>query len=101
MALDFKRSTLTIPRTVGSWYEGDLHFDFPTPVNKAEAAITGFVFRYEDSDRPFYDQAAQTSVTHSGNKVRVHVSFWLKDRSGNYDDAYTGAVHVLAIVDRA
>lgn len=101
MALDFQRLRLDVPRTAGGIYEGDVYFTFPTTVLKAEAAITGFVFRYEDNDRPFYDQAAQTSVTYSGNSVKVHVSFWLKDHSGSYDDPYSGSVNLLAIVDRA
>lgn len=100
MPLEFKRQTLTIPRTVGGIFSGDLTFNFDSRVLNAEVVLTGFVFRFEDNDRPFFDQALQTNVTTTGNTVRVHVYFWLKDKSGSYDDAYSGAVHLAAIVER-
>ena len=101
MAIDFRRSRLDIPPTKGGIFSGDVLFTFPTTVLNAEAALTGFVFRFENADRPLNDQAVQTSVTILGNSVRVHVYFWLKDHSGDYDDLYSGSANILVIADRA
>jgi hypothetical protein len=69
----------------------------------AVAAISGFSIGYEESDhhllREEIDVGAKIQNGTEGPEVRVGVNFSLRDSSGTFDDAYSGFVDVVLIVD--
>jgi len=68
------------------------------------AAINGFNIGYTNGDhhllREQIDVATQIQNGTQGPEVRVVVNFSLRDSSGTFDDAYSGFVDVVLIVDR-
>ncbi|MDQ3843131.1 MAG: hypothetical protein M3342_03835 [Bacteroidota bacterium] len=48
-----------------------------------------------------FRQTIDTSTSINNNTVNITVNFALRDNSGTFDDAYSGFVDVLVIVDRA
>src|SRR5262245_23653544 len=73
---------------------------FSGPVLRAETALHGFISHFSDDDHNFFEHKILTSVDRiEGNRVFVKVTYLLRDKSGNIDDNFGGAVHVLVLAD--
>ena len=93
----------TVPSRSGGPQSQVLTVAIPT-LRSAAAVINGFSIGFTSSDHELYqkkvDVVAQATTGDDGPEVIVRVNFALRDKSGNFDDAYEGFVDVLLIVDR-
>ena len=102
--IDFQRVRVTFPTASGRPQSQTAFLEFPSDVNRAEAALNGFDIGYVGSDHHLRRTQIDTlTIINHGDrrKVSVVVSFSLRDNSGNFDDPFSGFVDVLVIVDRA
>ena len=94
----------TFPSKTGGPQTQALTVGFSTLPRSAVAAINGFSIGYTNSDhhllREESDVGTQIQNGTQGPEVRVVVNFSLRDSSGTFDDAYSGFVDVVLIVDR-
>ena len=94
----------TFPSRTGGPQTQALTVGFSTLPRSAVAAINGFSIGYTNSDhhllREEIDVGTQIQNGTQGPEVRVGVNFSLRDSSGTFDDAYSGFVDVVLIVDR-
>jgi hypothetical protein len=103
MSLDIRTHTFQFGPHTGSPQSDIFTFEFPTSVQNAASAISGFNIKYTGGDHHLGQEQIQTFVNIHGNVgqfVDVSVGFLLRDSSGNIDDAFDGSVDVMLIVDR-
>ena len=99
--LDFQRLRFNFPPTTGRAQCLALPLAFPSVINRADVAINGFDIGYTQSDHHLLREQVDAFVSFlSNNAMTVTVNFSLRDSSGTFDDAYSGFVDVLVIVDR-
>jgi hypothetical protein len=94
----------TFPSQAGGPQSQSQTVGFSTLPLSAVAAINGFSIGYTNSDhhllREEIDVGTRIQNGTEGPEVKVGVNFSLRDSSGNFDDAYSGFVDVVLIVDR-
>jgi hypothetical protein len=93
----------SFPSRTGGPQTQSLTVGFFTFPRSAVAAINGFSIGYTNSDHHLLREEIDVSTTilngTQGPEVNVRVNFALRDSSGNFDDAYSGFVDVVLIVD--
>jgi hypothetical protein len=93
----------TFPSHSGGPQSQVLTVAIPT-LRNAAAVINGFSIGFTNGDHQLYRKevniVAQVVGGDEGPEVIVRVNFALRDKSGNFDDAFNGFVDVLLIVDR-
>jgi len=102
MAIDYRTIGFGFGSVRGREQELVGSVDFGLPVLRAEAALKGFISRFDGGDHHVYVHKIITSIDRIENsKVFVKVTYLLRDSSGNIDDPYSGGVHVLVFADVA
>lgn len=99
--IDFQRLRFSFPPTTGRTQSVTMAAVFNSRVNRAEAAINGFDIGFSQSDHHLFRAQVDAATAIVNNIVNVTVNFALRDSSGTFDDAYSGFVDVLVLVDRA
>lgn len=100
MALDFRVAGFGFGPTTEKEHVLIGPVDFGMTVTRAEVALKGFISQFVNDDHELFIHKILTRVDRiEGSKVFVEVTFLLRDHSGNIDDSYSGAVHVLVFAD--
>ena len=69
-------------------------------VKAADAAIKGYSIGFEGDDHHLYQEKVEIkSVRLNGTKVEFGVELALRDKSGHYDDNFSGEVIVMVTAD--
>lgn len=98
MSLDFREVGFGFGPVTGRSQELTYEMDFQRRVSKATVAIKSFIARFDNADHELHAFEIVTSIQRIVNtKVFVKVNFLLRDDSGNIDDRYSGAVHVVGV----
>lgn len=102
MSLDFREIGFGFGPVTGKSQELTYEMDFGQKVSKATVALKSFISRFVNSDHELHALEIITSISRIQNtKVTVKVTFLLRDYSGNIDDKFSGAVHVVVFADLA
>jgi len=100
MALAFKSRSVRFDSTRDQRQREPGSVNFGSAVRTAEASIKGYKVKFTGADHPLHEiEVDIDDVTINGSNVTFNVDLVLRDRTGNYDDAYEGRVEVLIIAD--
>lgn len=78
--------------------------NFSGPITTAQAMMTGWALEYDDDDHEVFQEFAKitdTNIVINENKVRVFAEMGIRDKSGTWDDSYSGEVQavVMAVIE--
>jgi|SRR4051794_17716874 hypothetical protein len=101
MTIDFQEHRIEFPVEKGGPRSNNYTFTFPSEIKKAISVLNGFHIAFSTSEHPLHRMEVNARVNGiDHNEVQVFVVFALRDRSGNFDDAYSGFIDVAVFVDR-
>lgn len=101
MAIEFKRKRVEFLHARGSLAVKKDKVEFQAPIERVEAAISGFQIQFEGSEHPVQNMQAsvKNNVSFDKRTASIEVELGIKDNTGYYDDKYGGWVDVLFIAN--